>query len=436
MRGDLGDRRAVRAQRADLRPHIVSAASAAAGRRVDRLDRGLQRQVDAGVGAPGRQRVRPYQARLDLSGARDSSSSMDRSRVLRVLAGTTGRRCRRARPASPSRSRSGRCRMRGGQRREVGAVADPHQQQVAVLHLDHRLQHVSAVEQLRRRRSTGSPAPTPPRRVGRRVRSACAHWRPSAGRRPTPEPRAVTPDTSRANFETSQSSESRCVERGGVGHSSICSSGLSGVRPRGVHAAEVAADARADGVGITYRNRVRAGTEFGRRLYLVVAIVASVRSAVGWPPLAPRWRYGIRRSGYQPGAGSRTGKPCSVCVHRRVLRGLRRRPAVIPDGLPVQIAAVGQIGADRPATRTASSGRSRRRTPPSETMSSASMARRRLGLGPAPDRRRHAGIVHRCSAPGRGTRRTRRCRRVTGAAARRRALRLSPARARARLGLG
>ena len=35
------------------------------------------------------------------------------------------------------------------QRREVRSVADPHQQQVAVLHLDHRLHDVPAVEQLR-----------------------------------------------------------------------------------------------------------------------------------------------------------------------------------------------------------------------------------------------------------------------------------------------
>jgi len=36
------------------------------------------------------------------------------------------------------------------QRRQMRAVADPHQQQVAVLHLDHRLQHLAALEQLRR----------------------------------------------------------------------------------------------------------------------------------------------------------------------------------------------------------------------------------------------------------------------------------------------
>ena len=74
-----------------------------------------------------------------------------------------------------------------------------------------------------------------------------------------------------------------------------------------MHTAEVAADARADGVRITYRNRVLAGTEFGRRLYLVVAIVAPVRSPIGMATIGAVMPYGIRRSGYQPRLD--TGRP-------------------------------------------------------------------------------------------------------------------------------
>jgi hypothetical protein len=49
---------------------------------------------------------------------------------------------------------------RGGQCGQVRAIANPHQQQIPVLHLDHRLQHLSALEQLR---GTGRQAGKPGR---------------------------------------------------------------------------------------------------------------------------------------------------------------------------------------------------------------------------------------------------------------------------------
>ena len=112
-----------------------------------------------------------------------------------------------------------------------------------------------------------------------------------------------------------------------------------------MHAAEVAAHARANSLRIAYRYRVRAGTEFGRRLYLVIVIVAAVRSPVGVAAVGAVTCRGTRRTGYQPGTGIAHRQPVlGVRLHRRILGGLGRRPAVVPDRFPIQIAAVGQLG--------------------------------------------------------------------------------------------
>ena len=73
---------------------------------------------------------------------------------------------------------------------QLRAVADLHDQHVAVIHLHDRLQDLAAVEQLRRPgRQTGQTRGDRGQLV-RPLGQADAHWQRSAARRPTPEPRA------------------------------------------------------------------------------------------------------------------------------------------------------------------------------------------------------------------------------------------------------
>ena len=55
-----------------------------------------------------------------------------------------------------------------------------------------------------------------------------------------------------------------------------------------MHATEMVADACADGVWIARRNRSSAGVELSRRCYLVIAVVASVSTAVVMAAAADR----------------------------------------------------------------------------------------------------------------------------------------------------
>src|ERR1044071_3228104 len=101
MSGDLGDRRAVGAHRDDPAPDVAGRPPWWT-REFEHLDRGLQRQLDARVGAPGGQCVRPYQAWL-IRGIRSVHWRLTNAEE---SVATTGRRYPRAPPASPSRNRS------------------------------------------------------------------------------------------------------------------------------------------------------------------------------------------------------------------------------------------------------------------------------------------------------------------------------------------
>ena len=189
---DFGDRRALDAQLDDLVSHVVGW-PLVSQRRLQRLNRRFQREVDAGArsvrpstctGGPGSPHVRvtgPPVTRVCPS--RLTSTSRRRRR------GAAGR----LHHAAHLFDKDGHLvpdladiARRHGQRRQMRAVADVHQQQIAVLHLDHRLQHRPTVEQLRGAGRRGWPARKPPRPTDRPVRAIAAHWRRWAVRRRTP----------------------------------------------------------------------------------------------------------------------------------------------------------------------------------------------------------------------------------------------------------
>ena len=110
----------------------------------------------------------------------------------------------------------------------------------------------------------------------------------------------------------------------------------------------MAADARADGVRIAQRYR-RARARYSNSAADATSSSSSCFGALlrcECPPLAACVATcGIRRHRAPVGRRDRApAGPPRCALHRRVLRRLGRRPAVVPDRLPVQVGALGQVG--------------------------------------------------------------------------------------------
>ena len=221
------------------------------------------------------------------------------------------------------------------QRRQIRAVADTHQQQVAVLHLDHRLQHVAAVEQLR---GAGRQAGQPRRHRGQLVGAFDRHVLTGGHQQPVGGHQDRVRDAGHLAGE--------------LGHQPVERVALAS---DGSFAAQSSLDlvsracerpACTPPKWLPMLARTASGSRGDRDRPGVDARAGVVVGSAWAPPLRsvpPSLAVG-RGPGTSRAPGWRTGRPSSVCWTRRALLGRGgRRPAVVPHRLPVQVGAVGQF---------------------------------------------------------------------------------------------